>query len=243
MEEKNELNDILLQADDDKNNKGNMLLVVAAVLIIFFLGVIGYKIVSDTSGQKLPTKVNTSAKSDDFSKVPMKQTKDTVPTGKDPIEAKKEEEFNKKLAEIKAKYQQDTKKAETKKTVTPPPPALPVETKVPTEKPKPVVKTEQKKKPVVKPKPKPKQTTKTTKSKGSYNYYVQLGSFKKKPSKDMLKTISKKGFKYRLKKVNVKGATYTRLYVGPYKNKTEAKAWQKKIEKRLKVTNTLVKKD
>ena len=59
----------------------------------------------------------------------------------------------------------------------------------------------------------------------------------------MLSLIEKKGFKYVLKPVTVNGKTFTRLYVGPYRDRKEAQAYQKKIEAALKVTNTLVKKD
>ncbi len=239
MEEKNELNDILLQSDNDSGSKNNMLLIIAALLIIFFLGVVGYKIVSDTSGSsKLPTKVSTGAKSDNFSKIDVKTNDNLKPEGKDPIEKQKEDDFNKKLEEIRAKYQKEADQAKTEETAKENIPSLPVETKITPEPQKEAAK-----------KPEPKKITpvKTVKSEKTSskrnNYYVQIGSFTKKPSKDILGNITKKGFNYKLRKAAKDGKKYTRLYVGPYKTKKEAEKAMAKIEKSLKVDGAFVKKD
>lgn len=238
MEEKNELNDILLQSENDSSGKSNILLIIAAVLIIFFLGVVGYKIVSDTSGgsKALPTKVSTGAKSEGFSKMTVNQTNGMAPTAKDPIEEQREKELDAKLQEIKKKYQQDTKTVETK-------PTLPVEEKIPavTTKPAPKKLTPIKKEKVQK----PVQKTAAKKAKTRSNYYVQLGSYFKKPSKKFLSNITKNGFKYKIHYTKSKkdNKYHYRLYVGPYKSKGKAKSELQQVKKKLKVDRAFVIKD
>ncbi|MGP1561913.1 MAG: SPOR domain-containing protein [Helicobacteraceae bacterium] len=106
--QKNELNDILLHQKKDKKDKGNVLLVIAAVLIVFFLGIIGYKIISQSSNGKntLPTQNKIAAKSDDFNVVTPKQE----PI--DPVDKPKTEEdlLDERISMIKKSFDEDVKK-------------------------------------------------------------------------------------------------------------------------------------
>ncbi|PTB88050.1 hypothetical protein C9925_00565 [cyanobacterium G8-9] len=98
----------------------------------------------------------------------------------------------------------------------------PIEKKIvkpkPTTKPKVVVK-----KPVVKPVTKavktPKVTKKAPKSTSTGKYYVQVGSFKDKPSTRFLSVIKSSGFEYHV--TNPDRTGYKKLLIGPYKTRVE----------------------
>lgn len=243
MEEKNELNDILLQSDEeDKKDKSNLLLIAAAVLIVFFLGVIGYKILSDTSGKQkaLPTQSKITAKSDDFSKMDVEKKEfKAMPKEKEVIA---QDEIDAKLAKIKESFKKDlevVKEKETQKEAPKPIALKPVEKK---EAPKPVAKVVEKPapKPVVKP-----VATPTTKTQKRDKFYIQVGSFQNSPSKKMLDAITSKGYSYKLRKMknNNDGKTYTRLYVGPYSNKREAASALINAKKDIGLANAFVIRD
>lgn len=65
-------------------------------------------------------------------------------------------------------------------------------------------------------------------------YFVQVGSFTKQPSSKYLNNITKQGYEYRLYEVLVKGKTFTKVLVGPYNNRSDAKANLKSIQNKLK---------
>lgn len=86
---------------------------------------------------------------------------------------------------------------------------------------KPVIKEIKKevKKPIVR-KVAPKVISNDSKPSGSY---VQIFALSKKPSNKLLNNIKNKGYSYILYNVEVKGKKYTKVLVGPYKNKNTAK--------------------
>ena len=65
-------------------------------------------------------------------------------------------------------------------------------------------------------------------------YFVQVGSFTKQPSLKYLNNITAQGYEYRLYEVLVKGKTFTKVLVGPYNNRNDAKANLKSIQNKLK---------
>jgi len=78
-------------------------------------------------------------------------------------------------------------------------------------------------------------TTKTNKQhrkKGTF--YVQIGSFKGSPNPDLLYTITRHGYNYRLIKFPAKGTTISRLLIGPYKTRTEVQNILPYIKKEIK---------
>jgi len=76
----------------------------------------------------------------------------------------------------------------------------------------------------------PKKVLSTTKPKG---FFVQIGSFTRQPTDKYLKNISQKGYEYRLYKVLVKGKTFTKVLIGPYSKKSDARANLKSIQTNL----------
>jgi len=77
----------------------------------------------------------------------------------------------------------------------------------------------------------------TTKPSGSF---VQIGAFIKEPSKLLLSSITKAGYTHRLYKVKIKDKIYTKVLIGPYKNRKEAKLNIDKIKKRLNAQNAFI---
>lgn len=67
-----------------------------------------------------------------------------------------------------------------------------------------------------------------TKSKSKKYYYVQVGSFKLKPSKKYLRKISKLGLPYEVKKTHI-----YKVLVGPYKKESTARKVLPKVKRKL----------
>lgn len=64
--------------------------------------------------------------------------------------------------------------------------------------------------------------------------FIQLGAFSKYPSSKYLKNIKNRGYNYVVHKVDVKGKTFHKVLVGPYKSKTESRQILNEIKKDLK---------
>lgn len=90
---------------------------------------------------------------------------------------------------------------------------------------KPVTTTIKKVKPVVKPTTKPKPLTTTQ------IHYIQVGSFKKTPSKQFLGIIRRSGFRHLITQPNAKGLK--RLLIGPYKSRQAAEAALPRVKDRI----------
>lgn len=114
-------------------------------------------------------------------------------------------------------------------------------------KPKPVVKKVVVKKPIPKPivkKPTVKKVFNTSKNvstskpKGTF---VQIGAFTKMPDSKYLAEITKKGFKYKIFKTQIKGKTYHKLLIGPYSSRGQAKLASENIKKKLNAGTFIIK--
>jgi len=90
---------------------------------------------------------------------------------------------------------------------------------------------------VVKPKAKVQSTTKpkreilippvkeknfTTKATSLSGYFIQIGAFTKTPNKNLLKSITTKGYSYTVYKLSIKGKLYNKVLIGSYKTRSEA---------------------
>jgi len=89
------------------------------------------------------------------------------------------------------------------------------------------VKTQAKPKVVSKPKreiivPPAKEKNFTKKSTSLNGYFIQIGAFTKTPNKNLLKSITKKGYSYTVYKLNIKGKLYNKVLIGSYKTRAEA---------------------
>lgn len=64
-------------------------------------------------------------------------------------------------------------------------------------------------------------------------YFIQIGSFSKKPSDSYLNNITKKGYKYKIHQTDVKGKTYNKVLIGVYTSYNEAKQKLSSVKKDL----------
>jgi len=62
----------------------------------------------------------------------------------------------------------------------------------------------------------------TKKSTSLNGYFIQIGAFTKTPNKNLLKSITKKGYSYTVYKLNIKGKLYNKVLIGSYKTRAEA---------------------
>jgi cell division septation protein DedD len=210
MEDKNELNDILIKSDDKSgdNNMKNLLLFAAITLLIFFVGVLAFKLVSEdepknTKKSVLPQKPVTK-KSDLF---------EELPTAKESEEAAKDN-LDDMIKRIKESKTTEDKTLESDNIIeekadsnvpAPAPVTMPVTQNKAKVAPKPVAK------PVAKPVIKDKA------------YYIQVASLSKyEPNKIFLSKIEKTGLKYKVVNRMINGNLIKRVYVGPFTTRDEA---------------------
>lgn len=84
----------------------------------------------------------------------------------------------------------------------------------------------------------PKTTaTTTTKPKGSF---VQIGAFSKPINEKYLSNITAQGLSYTLYKVNINNKLYTKVLIGPYRNKAHAQTSLPTIKKKLKINSAFI---
>lgn len=128
--------------------------------------------------------------------------------------------------------QQETKKIEPAKKV--------VEKKVNPvvqKKPEPVIYSQPKRKVVIQ---EPKETNFTKKTTKVSGYYIQIGSFSKKPSVNYLKNIKNKGYSYTVHPMNIKGKIYNKVLVGAYPTRDVAKSKLSKVRRDFKVPGAYI---
>ncbi len=77
----------------------------------------------------------------------------------------------------------------------------------------------------------------TTKPQGTF---VQIGAFSKPISQKYLDTISSKGLEYKLYKVKIKDKLYTKVLIGPYRNKAHAQTQMPQIKQKLQINSAFV---
>lgn len=221
MEEKNELNDIILNKGASNGSSKKVLVAVATLVIILIIVVVIMNRINASGTDNLPQAV--------LPPEPIEQPVQAQDPLFEPVEVIEENPVAQEeddLDKIAQKLKEESLIEEVEDpTFVEPKPA--VETK-PT--PKPVVK-----KPVVKPTPKPvKQTKPSVATKGAY--YIQVGSFTRfEPNKKFLREISAQGYTYKYHKVTRNGKTLNKVLVGPFaseaKARTALKTVRSKIEK------------
>jgi DedD protein len=222
MEEKNELNDIILNKGSSSGGPKKVLLAIATFAILLIIVVVVMNRLNTGGTDNLPQAVPALE--------PQAGTEPEPPVVEDPlfepievIEETAVEEQPSELDKVAQKIKQQTLEEE----------AAAAEQEVIVEEP--VVKaTEVKPAPVAvaKPQPvaKPKPAAKTKPSAGPVkgiakgSYYIQVGSFAKyEPNKKFLKSISDTGYSYTYDKRVRSGRTITRVLVGPFETERSAR--------------------
>ena len=202
MEEKNELNDIILNKGNSAGNSKKLILAVATLGVILIIVVMLMNTLSQKGTENLPKAVLPPEP-----KAMPQQIANDEPLFEEVKVLQEDSKNNDSLNKIAQKL-----KEESKKEITPPTPT-------PKSEPVAVKKTEPKK--VVQT---PTKEVKTPVTTTAVNYYIQVGSFSKyAPDKKFLDSITSKGYKYKYHKVTKNSKTLTKVLVGPFNTEKEAR--------------------
>ena len=199
MEEKQELNDIILNKGSNSNTK-KTILAVATLGVILVIVVLVMNSLNSTDTALPETKQVTLPPKPTVTQ----QNKNEEPLFED-VEVVDEQTNDEEKHDDIAKKLKKQSKEEKEEVVT-----VDDEPKQQT----PVAKKQPEKKILT--------TQKTPVKKGFY--YVQVGSFSKyAPDKKFLNKIKSSGYSYSFHKIVVKGKTVTKVVIGPYKTKSDAR--------------------
>lgn len=208
MEEKNELNDIILNKGNSSAGNKKVILAVATLGIVLIIVVMLMNTLTSKGTDNLPQAV--------LPPEPQKkaEAKMDEPLFEDVQVVKEQSQENDSLDKIAQKLKEqsinETVAAPVEETIEPALKKAPEK-----EAPKTVVKE------AAKPAAKPAATTAA--SSGS-EYYIQVGSFAKyEPNKKFLDTILNLGYKYKFHKVTINSKTLNKVLVGPFHNEAEAR--------------------
>ncbi len=214
MQEKNELNDIILNKGGSNNNSKKIILAVATLGVILIVVVLLMNTLTSNGTDNLPQAV-----------LPPQPKAQTVAQPKEEplfeeVEVIEENTQNNNLDQIAQRLKEESKNevvvTQEKKTV----------------------------KKVVTKKATAKKTTKPVKkitSTTTKQYYVQVGSFSKyEPNKKFLKSITDKGFTYKYHKVTKNNKTLNKVLVGPFNNEKNARSALRTIRSSIEAGAFLV---
>jgi len=220
MQEKNELNDIILNKNNSGNSNKKIVLAVATLGIILIIVVMLMNSITSNGTDNLPQAVlppepiaqasSETAQEPLFEEVPVVQENAQGSENLDGVAQKIKQESQKESATPEAQTQaQEAEPTATKKIQK----TEPVKTES--------VKASAIAKKEVTPAP---QAAKAKTSTGGGSHYVQVGSFSKNaPSKAFLKSITDKGYKYEFREVKVNSQAINKVLVGPFSNENEAR--------------------
>lgn len=199
MEEKNELNDIILNKSGSSVGNKKIILAVAILGVVLIIVVMLMNTLTSSGTDNLPQavlppqpqkEVKTQTDEPLFEKVDVVQEAASENTSLDEIAQKLKEESTK----------ENVQAAEEESIKSTPQTPKKVETKAATAQPK-----------VTAPAP-------------SGEFYIQVGSFAKyEPNKKFLDSILNLGYKYKFHKVTINSKTLNKVLVGPFPNEAEAR--------------------
>ncbi len=217
--------------DEQESNKKKYLILSLALLTLFIITIIVIKFISNVN--------------DDENTLTPQESKIKQDNILENINAEQRyQEIIKKRVETLQKDEQVTPPTE-EETLAPQPVVKETPTPKPVAEKKPEPVKVEKKKEELKPLKKESsvpvpQTTSFVKDTPLQGSFIQLGAFSKYPSSKYLKNIKNRGYNYKVHKVNVKGKTYHKVLVGPYKSKKESKQILNEIRKDLKSPKAFV---
>jgi DedD protein len=197
MEEKNELNNIILDKHSGSNNNKKVILAVATLGVILIIVVMLMNTLTSDGNKNLPQAVLPPVPS-----VKAAQNAEEEPLFEDVKVIQEESMKNDNLDKIAQKLKEESKQQEIITPVTP--------TKE--------VKTVEKAQTVQ------KKVEQQVQNSSASSYYIQVGSFSKyEPNKKFLKSIEDKGFSYKYHKTSVNSKSLTKVLVGPFATEKEAR--------------------
>ncbi|MFA5455462.1 MAG: SPOR domain-containing protein [Sulfurimonas sp.] len=225
MEEKSELNDIILNKNSSSLGNKKIVLAVATLGIILILVVMLMNSLASSGNDNLPQVIlppepqkEAKAVTDEplFEDVNVVQetTQDNVSL--DQIAQKLKEESVKETSKVQAQSStaaavaEEPKKTETKKTET--------------------VKTTAQKTPTAKVAAKEPLSEPKTAAASPSGHYIQVGSFSKiEPNKKFLDSITNLGYKYKFHPVTINSKVISKVLVGPFDSEAEARKALKNV--------------
>ncbi len=218
MEEKNELNDIILNKGGNSSNNKKIILAVATLGIILIVVIMLMNTLASKGTDNLPQAVLP----------PEPKTKVTQEVTEEPLfeeievvqeQTQSNSDLDKIAKRLKKESLVEQESASQEKT-----PAVSVKTPQ-------------------KPKNIEKKTVQKTQTAPAVNaYYVQVGSFSKyEPNKKFLQSITSKGYSYKYHKVSVNSKTLNKVLVGPFSSEKEARDALKTIRSSIEPGAFLVK--
>jgi DedD protein len=254
MDEKNDLNDILIKSND-KGNEGNFknwILSIAGVLIIFIMGMLLFQLISEETPKKdsestiLPPVPPSEPTQELFEELPVGELSDELEE-QESTEAK--ESLDAMIRRIKEQKSVSSEPEEpamdklAKESIEESQPLPPVETKVNPTPVETVVETPKKVEPVPVKKAEVKPVKKVTKKVApKKQYYAQVASLTKyAPNKKFLKSIKTAGYEYKIVEKNVKGIQVKRVYVGPFNSRGKANLELDNIRAKISTSAYVVK--
>jgi len=218
MEEKNELNDIILNKGSSSAGNKKIVLAVATLGVILIIVVMLMNTLTSKGTDNLPQAM--------LPPEPTTQIADTVveePLFEEVEVIQEAEPDNDSLDRIAQKLKEESRREKAQEVA--------VKQKT---KPKKIVKKVTPKKVVQKTKPKTSATV------GSY--FIQVGSFSKyEPNKKFLDSILSQGYKYKYHKVQRGGKTLNKVLVGPFPNESEARSALRVIRSKIEAGAFLTK--
>ncbi|MCK4875895.1 MAG: SPOR domain-containing protein [Sulfurimonas sp.] len=201
MEEKNELNDIILNKGGSSTGNKKIILAVATLGVILIIVVMLMNALTSKGTDNLPQAV--------LPPEPQQQAKTAVdePLFEEVEVIQETKQNNDSLDKIAQKLKEESIKEKAKPVVVEAPKQEVVKkeiAKVVTEK-------------IAAPVP-------TTKAVTSGTYYIQVGSFAKyQPNKKFLDSISKLGYKYKFHKITRDSKVLNKVLVGPFPDEAQAR--------------------
>jgi len=212
MEEKNELNDIILNKGNSAGGNKKVILAVATLGIILIIVVMLMNTLNSNEQSNLPKPVPLPKPHSIVSDLNNEVVSEPL---FEEVEVVSEESIDEQsLDAIAQKLKEESLQESTPE---------PVVVKKPT--PKPVVKRKEVKRSVAK-------------KMRSNAYYIQVGSFSRyKPNKKLLNSIEDRGYEYAFKKVD----SLTKVLVGPFSNEREARGALRNIRSNIEAGAFLTK--
>lgn len=222
MEEKSELNDIILNKSSASANSRRVVLAVATLGIVLILVVMLMNTLTSSNTDNLPQAV-----------LPPEPQKETKATAGEPLfeDVKVIQEANKEsgsLDEIAQRLKQESTKegTSTQQTAQAQQATPEVDKKTEQKKVTEAKKVTPPKESVTEQKALPPSSSSTTPS----GYYVQVGSFSKnQPNREFLDSITKLGYGYTFHKIANNATPLSKVLVGPFSNEAEARKALKNI--------------
>lgn len=202
MEEKNELNDIILNKGGVSTNNKKIILAIATLSIVFLIVILIMNSFSSTDSENLPQailppepKIAQQVEED-----PLFEEIDVVQEGT---------QNNDNLDQVAQRLIAESQQQEI------------IQSPI-VEQPKQEVKQEPKK--IVTPSKQEQSKPTPQKQATAGSYYIQVGSFSTyEPNQKFLKSITDKGYSYTYHKVSSNGKTLNKVLVGPFKSEKEAR--------------------